>query len=444
VAPAYHRLAGCLTAALAAISLGCGPTRARVEGAPADAAPVVAPPRAGAGALAFVGGRWFTGDTFVARTVYADHGVFADVAPARIDSVVNLAGMFVVPPFGEAHNHNVEASARVDATIARYLRDGVFYVKNPNNLPRGRAGLAGRVNQPASIDVAFADGGLTASGGHPAELVRRNIARGAWTAADGDGAFLWAIDDEAALDRRWPAILAGRPDFIKTYLLYSEEYARRRDDTTYFGWKGLDPALLPEIVRRAHRAGLRVSTHVETAADFHAALAAGADEINHVPGFRGDEHEQVPANARAYEVTDADAALAAAQGTVVVTTLGGFAPLDPAGPDSVRRRRADSLAARNLRTLVRHRVQLAIGSDSYGDTSVGEVLYLRGLGVFSDAALLRLWSVATPRAIFPGRRVGGLVAGDEASFLALAGDPLADFGSVRRIVLRVKQGRVLD
>src|SRR5207249_5838999 len=51
-------------------------------------------------------------------------------------------------------------------------------------------------------------------------------------------------------------------------------------------WKGLDPALLPEIVQKAHATGLRVSTHIENAADFHNALVAGVDEINHMPGFR--------------------------------------------------------------------------------------------------------------------------------------------------------------
>lgn len=388
-------------------------------------------------------GRWFDGYRFVPRTWWVVGGAFRARRPARVDSVIDLAGAYVVPPFGEAHNHNVAPSRRVDALLARYLRDGVFYVQNPNNLPGDRAALAGRVNTPASVDATFANGGLTASGGHPAELVRRNVARGAWTAADGDGAFYWTVDDRAALDRQWPRILAGRPDFLKTYLLASEQYARRRADTTYFGWKGLDPALLPEVVRRAHRAGLRVATHVETAADFRAALAAGVDQIAHTPGFRGDEREQFLANTRPYAVTDADAARAARQGTVVVTTLGGFAPLDPAGPDSVRRRRADALATRNLRTLARHGVRLALGSDSYGDTSVGEAMYLYGLGVLSNAELLRMWSETTPRAIFPARRVGGLAAGDEASFLALAGDPLADFGNVRRIVLRVKQGRVL-
>jgi len=54
-----------------------------------------------------------------------------------------------------------------------------------------------------------------------------------------------------------------------------------------------------------------------------------------------------------------------------------------------------------------------------------------------------MWSVATPRAIFPARRLGALAEGYEASFLALRGDPLADFRHTRAIALRVKQGMPL-
>jgi hypothetical protein len=78
------------------------------------------------------------------------------------------------------------------------------------------------------------------------------------------------------------ADLAGHPDFVKTHLQYSEEYRQRKNDPAYFDWKGLDPELLPHIVRRAHRSKLRVSTHIETAADFHNALLAGVDEVTQV------------------------------------------------------------------------------------------------------------------------------------------------------------------
>ena len=43
------------------------------------------------------------------------------------------------------------------------------------------------------------------------------------------------IDNEADLERQWPAILALRPDIIKIILISSEEFARRRDDAEFFG-----------------------------------------------------------------------------------------------------------------------------------------------------------------------------------------------------------------
>lgn len=99
-------------------------------------------------------GRWLGDDGFVAGTRYTVGGRIAARRPARVDSVIDLEGRWVVPPYGEAHNHNVDYStpARTDSLIARYLRDGVFYAKNPGNLPRGRDSLAGRVNVPRGIE----------------------------------------------------------------------------------------------------------------------------------------------------------------------------------------------------------------------------------------------------------------------------------------------------
>ena len=67
----------------------------------------------------------------------------------------------------------------------------------------------------------------------------------------------------ADLESKWPVPLATQPDFIKTYLLYSDHFASRRDDPRFQAWKGLDPALLPAIVSRVHAVRLRVSTHIE-------------------------------------------------------------------------------------------------------------------------------------------------------------------------------------
>jgi hypothetical protein len=389
-------------------------------------------------------GQWLGANGFERGTRYVVGARLTHQRPAHVDSVIDLAGRWIVPPFGEAHNHNVDYTTprRTDSLLARYLRDGVFYVKNPGNLPRGHDSVAHRVNVPGSIDVVFANGLLTATGGHPMGLYQRNLARGGMTVADGDGAFFWLIDSLPDLERKWPRILAGHPDFIKVVLVHSEEYARRRDDSAFFNWRGMDPGLVAAVVQRAHAAGLRVSAHADTRGDFHNALVGGVDEINHVPGFRGDERAELP-NPAAYEVSEADAKLAAARGVVVVTTVGGALGFDPRGADSLRRRQFDALATRNLRVLRAAGVRLALGSDSYRDDSVLEADYLATLGIFTPLELVRLWSEATPRAIFPQRRVGCLEDGCEASLLALAGDPSADFASTKRIALRMKDGRLL-
>ena len=377
------------------------------------------------------GAKWFDGEGFQVATFYTTHGCLTQDRPARVDSVIDISGGYVVPPFGEAHNHNVETSARID----RYLDDGIYYVKDPNNLPDRRTALRAMLNRPLSIDVTFANGGLTSTGGHPIGIVERSLG-----ADNGEGRFYHTVNNLNELETKWPLILTQYPDFIKVYLLYSEEYDQRQIDSSYVYWRGLDPDLVPEIVRRAHDVGLRVSAHIETAADFRTALEAGVDEINHMPGFRGNAQRGGLPSAQPYTLTVADAKRAARQGTVVVTTLGGVAALPQESPIRVA---ADALHAHNLRLLYEHGVRIAIGSDSYEETAVQEVLYLHQLGVLDNLALLKAWSETTPATIFPERRIGHLREGYEASFLVLRGDPLEDFGAVNNIVLRVKDGRII-
>jgi imidazolonepropionase-like amidohydrolase len=398
-------------------------------------------------AYEFANGQWFDGQKFRSKRFYSVNGVLTAKKPSGIVTVIDLTGRYVIPPFGEAHNHNVEWND--EETFARikrmYLEAGIFYVKNPNNLPRARAPLLGKINIPTSIDVMFANGGLTASGGHPLGVVRRNLERGGMTKEDAEGGFYFIIDDLAGLDRKWEKILSGKPDFIKTYLQYSEEYEKRKGDDAYFDWRGLNPTLLPEIVRRAHRAGLRVSTHVETATDFHNALVAGVDEINHLPGFRPEKGDWTKyRDPSRYKISEEDARLAARKRVVVVTTLVS------AIEHALQKREGEpfnalrDLLVHNLTILKKHDVRLTIGSDSYRQTSLAEAMNLYRLGVFDNRTLLKMWCEATAETIFPKRRIGYLKEGYEASFLVLTGDPLENFTNIRKIEMRVKQGEVLS
>ena len=393
--------------------------------------------------IAFTNGYWFDGHSFKRRTGYAVVGVLSFRRPRQVDSTVDLAGGYVVPPFGEAHNHNVEPLNKPDQLVQRYLQHGIFYVKDPDNLPQSRDQVISKINRPDSIDVMFSNGGFTGIGGHPAEIVKRNIDRGFWTEADGDGAFYYAISTEAELAGKWPEFLATKPDFVKTYLLFSEEYADRKDDLKYFGWKGMDPALLRLVVQKAHASGLRVSTHVESATDFHNAVMAGVDEINHTPGFRvtGDVK---PHALTAFQLAESDVRLAAHRGIYVVTTLAGSPEFNDDGTLKAGLNERDGLNQRNLVLLKGYHVKLALGSDSYRSDTVPEALYIAALHVFSNSELLRNWCTTTAKTIFPKRRLGELKEGFEASFVVLRDNPVEHFSAVRQISIAVKQGHLLQ
>jgi imidazolonepropionase-like amidohydrolase len=426
-----------------------------------------------AGNIALDNGQLFDGTGFQRRSVYSVDGRFTFTKPARIDRTIDLGGTWVVPPFGEAHNHNLNGHSedRSRQALQRYLADGVFYVKIPGNYPFGdemRRRLP--MNRPGGPDVALAQTFLTASGGHPILLHEEILLpQGFHAGVTKDqlrDALYFTIDSESELDEKWPAILALRPDFIKANLWYADEFEQRKDDPRFIGKRGLDPRILAMIVHKAHADQLRVSVHIANAADFRLAVAAGADEIVHSfsPSFftsLDDRLAEVMTNridpetfarlvAEGAEnaqdgtgtytpISREDAILAAARGIPVVTTIGLASRSSPLVQEALK-----PVLAANLKRLHDSGVTLAVGSDMPFDTSAGEFATLRWTGAFDNLTLLKMWTGNTPRAIFPDRRIGAIEEGYEASFLALEGDPLENLDNVRRIKLRFKQGTLLE
>jgi hypothetical protein len=408
-----------------ALALGCA------AGRPPPAAPS-APP-----ATEYRNGLWFDGERFVPRVMFVVDGRFAVDRPGRVGPVVDLAGRYVVPPFAEGHNHWLEPGA-IEAYNAMYLRDGVFYLKDQANASVIRVRLDAVLNRPGTVDFVSANEGWTGPGGHPMQIAKQFLKFGSfpagWTEKDLDGNVVHEVDTAAEIERRWPGFLAGHPDFVKVFLLYSEEFEKRKDDPQYVSLRGIDPALVGEIARRAHAAGLRLSAHAYTAADFHNAVAGGVDDIAHFPGTGWDPK----LGAAAFRISDADAALAARRGVTVTTTLSWLEEKesDTAGAGNV----LDEVIRPNVAALRRAGVPILIGSDLFRQTPAPEAMLLSKLGLFTNAELLKMWSETTPRAIFPNRRIGRLAEGCEASFLVLGADPLADFSATSKIFLRVKRG----
>src|SRR2546426_2117745 len=386
----------------------------------------------------FVNGEWFDGKTFRRRVVFAVGGVLTSKAPAAVGEVVDLKGRFVVPPFGDAHNHYIAGPHDIERILQQYLGAGIFYAKNPASIRRDTLRIKDLINKPDSVDVVFANAGITASGGHPVRLYEETLRKVKTPGPDGsfDNLAYYIIDTDGDLEKKWPMILADAPDFIKAHLLYSEEFVKRRDDPAYYGSKGLDPGVLASIVAKAHASHLRVSCHIETAADFRNALAAGVDEINHLPGYYPDA-----AHPDWFPITGQDAALAARKGVVVVTTT-YVSQAEIKNPEELEQARA--VQARNLKLLHDAGVKLAVGPDVYGVTALAEVMNLHGLRVFDNLTLLKMWCETTAGTIFPARKIGRLEDGYEASFLLLGGNPLDDFESVKDIRMRFKQGMFIQ
>jgi imidazolonepropionase-like amidohydrolase len=401
-----------------------------------------------------INGQWFDGQVFRRQTFYAINGVLTRKKPAKVDEVVDLKNGYVVPPFADVHCHHFYSTRNIDQQINLYLKDGVFYAKVQTDLRSGALAVADKVNRPRSVDVSYSHGALTPSYGHGVEIYEglelysrvggfdaeqiKKIRESRLTENDA----YYLIDTASDLERKWSQILAGKPDFIKIYLLTSEEYEEQKRRTDKVGHVGLDPSLVPLIVNKAHGAGLRVSAHVDTVTDYRIALKAGVDEMAHLPGYYVglDEDQQK------YELTEADAKETARRGVWVDISPVAIEIYNPQDPKlkAQTRERIDTIKIHNLSLLKRSKARIAFGSDWYGRTPVVDVLYLQKLRVFSNLELLKIWCEDSPRSIFPNRKIGLLKAGYEASFLVLDGNPLVDFEQVKNIRLRFKQGYFLD
>ncbi|NJL75418.1 MAG: hypothetical protein HC892_10710 [Saprospiraceae bacterium] len=189
--------------------------------------------------IAFTNGQWFNGKGFESKVVYSVDGYFTKRKPSYIDTTINLTNLYIVPPFAEAHNHNIGTGVeeRDRKAIQHYLADGIFYVKIQGNLPMSdTAKQTLYLNRPDGLDVSFAQGSLTATGGHPSFLVNEILLRQGYfpgyTKATLKDHRYFTIDSEADLKQKWPVILQQKPDFIKTFLLFSDEYEKRKNDHT--------------------------------------------------------------------------------------------------------------------------------------------------------------------------------------------------------------------
>ena len=376
--------------------------------------------------------QWFDGQGFKRGTLYVENGKFTSAKPVRVNRRMDLKKQFLIPPLAEAHNYNLQNDWGVTHYAQRYLNDGVFYAAMLCGDPDAVDAVRDRLNQPDSPDVLFVTACLTSSDGQPlGALLASSPGKKITDFADKAVLLMDKPDD---VERKWPLIAPRRTDAVKLVLSYSER-PELRGKPEWMGRLGMNAETAAAVVDRAHKTGLRVIAHVDTAADFDTAVRAGADWIAHLPGTVNPTHE----NSDRYLISADTAQLAARQKTAVITATASSA-LFKLAPEAMSALR--SVQARNLQTLKAAGVTLLLGSDVFTNTALIELRELLVTQVFSPAGLLKIASIDTPRALFSRRKIGCFEPGCEASFLLLATDPLLDLNAMMPL-LRVKQGRLL-
>lgn len=397
------------------------------------------PPRfhaAEAQSLELLHARWFDGKAFRHGTLFVHEGHFvAELPPGSRAQRLNLTGRYLVPPLGEAHNHNLQNPWAFENFAPHYIADGVFYAAMLCSDPTGVEPLRGRSGTAETPDVVFVTSCMTSSDGHPLAMLLDDKSDPPVRLEDVADKAVLVMDRVEDVARKWPLVMARQGQLVKLILSFHDRPGLRRDPKNR-GRLGLSPEVAAAIVQQAQASGLRVSAHVDTAADFAAALNAGVDQIAHLPGyfFHHDAH------AEDFLISPEVARRAAERRVEVVTTT---AATQLFRSDASLLARIEATQRQNLRTLREAGVRLLLGSDVFTGTALTEYRRLQHLGVFEPLELLQMATIDTPRAIFPTRRVGCLTVGCEASFLVLPADPLRDPEALGRATLRVKQGRVL-
>ncbi len=374
--------------------------------------------------------RWFDGRAIQRGNLYVENGVFVAKKPPKVNRKMDMRGQVLINPLAEAHNHNLQTAWGWGQFADQYIDEGVFYAAMLCGDPDSVADVKPLAASPAAPDVSFVTACITASDGYPLAAVLPEPTAEAAAAQKQ----LVLVDSPEQAARQWPAIKARGGTWLRIVLAHSER-PDLRQRTEHFGRLGLSPETASALTRLAHADGRRVVAHVETAADFDAALAAGVDAIAHLPGY-ANTLDEPPTR---FAVSEASANQAARQRTAVITTTAATAlfKLDDTSLATLR-----DVQRANLARLQAAGVQLLVGSDVFIATARAELHALDDLGL-DRTTLLRLATIDTPRALFPGRKLGCFEPGCEASFLVLGGDPIADLAQVDMPMLRVKQGRLL-
>lgn len=414
----------------------------------------------GQNSIGLIGGNIFDGEKFVKKDLFIVDEKITFTKPGKLEKTINIENQFVIPPFGDAHTHSFYTDEDLESKINKNLAVGNFYVQVLTN-PQRSAVPAREKLKKSPLEVLFANGGLTSTLGHPFfafEPRAMGISGYYWRSnetlakirksrlAENDG--YWFFDSKEDVDEKWEKYLAGKPDVVKIYLLDAKNQKNLSVEEKA-GFKGLLPEVAEYVVKKAHKAGLRVFAHIETADDLRLGTKIGVDGFAHLPGYSMDWNDS-PEAAVKYDPTAEDFKNVAKKNIIITPTLSlskGYSYKWKAdGTRELNVERANKVAARQkklLRLMLENNVPIALGSDESDGSFIKELLYIDEYNLLKPLTLLQI-AFETPRLMFPKRKIGKLEKGFEASFLVLGENPLENLEAIKNIKMRFKQGKLLE
>lgn len=393
---------------------------------------VAVPTDAYADTTVITGAQVWNGKHFDVRTLAVRDGRFVRV-PQELATVetLDLSGRYIVPAYANAHCHVTSA----DRTASdAFLRNGVFYVWNPNSIVLSNKDKA-FFGTATTYDLKIAQGGITEPRGHPEPLYTDILAQYAYKGRPKE----WFIGNAfhygrtpAEISTVLDKLKAQGADFVKAYLLHSEDYAVRANDPRFEGMRGLNPANMPFLVAEARRRGMKVAVHVETAADLITAAQS-------VPGYAGSGTEAMKLSAK-------QARIVARSGIRLTPTYSlGAGSVDDKASLAEQKATADATAKRQLANMVllkNARAAFLMGTDGLGPVFDEAERWVAIGGMTAPEAARVVFE--TGAWLFPERRIGCFQPGCEADFLVLSSDPTLDIRKLRAIEHRYKAGKILD
>ncbi len=399
----------------------------------------------------FTNGQWFDGKDFRRRIFYSVNGMLTSKKPAKIDETIDLKNGYVIPPFAEAHSHKLDIKSDLPEQESRFIKEGTMYVMVLTNGANNAVANRPHFNEPYTIDVLYANGGITRTGQHPAfayERIALGIAQ--WWLPENmkiiqssrkeDNNSYWFFDTIADVDKKWDAYIASQPDIVKIYLLDAKNNSPIQ--------KSLSEEVAAYVAKKAHAAGLRVAAHIETFDDLRIGLRIGVDIFAHMPHYNYFFSRSEPLQPT---FTSEELKMIRKRHIVLVPTLSlneDFAIVRDASNnyqgrfDAARFNEVVEFQKKTIKTLKNADFVFAIGSDR--DSLTPELNYWVKNNIFDPLFTLQTATTTTPQTMYPKRKIGLLKEGYEASFLVLEGNPLVNFEQTKNIKLRFKQGYFLN